>query len=126
MGVKGKIVALVVATLTALTPVPRIVCGLGVCHTQDHSPSMPCHAKHTHDADGAVEAATDHSCCHVLPAVPTPLSARATVSTALPQTYLPVPETFKGRETLAQSLESLPTDSPLRCPQQSHSCVLLI
>jgi len=126
MALKGKIVAFAIAMVTALTPISRMDCGHRVCPVQQDSASMPRHAMHAHIPAWAVEAATDHSCCHVFPAVPTPVRAQATAPTAQPRTYLSVSETFKSRETFAQSFEDLSQDSPPRCPQQSHSCVLLI
>ena len=126
MVLKGKIIAFAIAVVTALTPMSRMDCGHRVCHVQEDSTSMPCHATHGHALGGAIEGAPDHSCCHVFPAVPSPVRAQATALTAQPQTYLPVSETFKGRETFSQSFGSLSAISPPRSPQQSHSCVLQI
>lgn len=125
MGTKSKIVALVIAILTALTPTLGMTCTHGPCPTKDHSASMPCHAKQVPSGDEVLDVAVDHFCCRILAGLSRGTRDRMTVQRADQNSLTPVSE-GAWNQVVSHPLESFIPSSPPRCPTQSLSCVLLI
>lgn len=125
MGTKSKIVALVIAILTALTPTAGMTCTHGPCTAKDHASSMPCHAKQVPNADGALDGAVDHSCCRILAGLPIGTGDRMSAQRAERNAFTPVSE-GSWDQPVSHPLENFIPSSPPRCPTQSLSRVLLI
>jgi hypothetical protein len=125
MGVKGKIVALIVAIATMLLPFSQMACTRGTCRLHDSS-SMPCHAMHAHQSTDGLEAASDHSCCRLLPLVPTPPRDRMIVKTI--QQAAPVfLWNYGGVQAMPEIRDEGPLgDGPPEIERQSLLCVLQI
>lgn len=127
MGAKTKVVAAVLALLGALVPLSQMVCARGTCHPKVDSSSIPCHALNIPKSDRAVESTADHSCCRLLPLLPTPPRDRMMVQ-RFEQKLFP---SLSNRPNLERVSEWSFYVSPAAGPpesqqQQSLSCVLLI
>ncbi len=124
MGVKGKIVALIVAVATVLLPFSHMACTRGTCRLRDSS-SIPCHAMHAHQSTD-LEAAPDHSCCSLLPLVPIPPRDRMFVKTIHQAAPM-----FVWNHRAVQAMPEIRDERPLgngppELERQSLLCVLQI
>ena len=126
MGAKGKIVALVIALMIAMAPVSSVTCAHRTCHAHDDSSVMPCHGKHAHSMDEALEAANNHSCCRILPALPASSRDQMTVPSTEHGALTPASGLSQGATIVERPFEMFFPSGPPRCPTRSLSCVFLI
>jgi len=126
MGAKGKIIALVIALMIAMTPVSSVICAHGTCHAHGDSSVMPCHGKHAHSMAEALEAANDQSCCRILPALPASSRDQMTVPSTEHGALTPASELSQGATIVERPFEMFFPSGPPRCPSRSLSCVFLI
>ena len=126
MGVKTKIVAGVFAILTALVPLSHMVCARGACHTKEDSSSMPCHAMNIPRSDETVEPTMDHSCCRLLPLLPTPPRDRMMVQRSGQEVLSSFSECPNPEAVSELFLHVSPATGPPGSHRQSLSYVLLI
>jgi hypothetical protein len=126
MGVRNKIVALMIAILTALIPLSHMACPRGTCHPRSDSSSMACHAMHNPESHVVLESKVDHLCCRLAPALPA--SARYSLQVQKFELQLSSPVSKDPADALIPegALGVLATSSPPRWPPQPHSCVLQI
>ena len=125
MSVKGKIVALIVAITTVLLPFSQMACTGGACHLHRSSP-MPCRVMHAHQSTDALEAAPDHSCCRLLPLVPTPARNRMIVKTTH-QAAAVFLSNYRVVQAAPEIRDERPLDNgPPGLERQSVLCVLQI
>lgn len=128
MRVKVKIVSLLAVLGMALTPFPHLTCTTGACHhAKAVSASMPCHhAMETSNQDEALQSASDHSCCRLLPALPTASRQLLPDQKFEQDARFIVSEAPGNRATPGHPVKVSQGDSPPRTLLQSLSCALLL
>lgn len=127
---KVKTVSLLVAIGMALMSFSYMTCDTGACHSKTVSLSMPCHhSRHAVESpvsNEGLRSAFDHSCCRVLPALPTRARQMAPAYGSEPGAWSIASE-MPGNFTKPEHVLKITLgDSPPKTLPPSLSCVLLL
>lgn len=126
MGVKTKIIAIVIAIMATLVPLSQMVCARGACRTKVDSSSMPCHALKIPKSDETVGSTVDRSCCRLWPLLPRPARDRMIVQRSEQELFSSFSKCPNLERVSELSLHVSPATGPPGSQQQSLSRVLLI